>query len=100
MANRRKPARPEHNAREPAPPRGARSKRIADELAGLLEAGDHRAAAATARQALASPEGNAQDRPAALAALERVGPDRAVALAAAAGLGLLFAVAILGLLRS
>ncbi|OFX21517.1 MAG: hypothetical protein A2V77_05210 [Anaeromyxobacter sp. RBG_16_69_14] len=77
-----------------------KSKGVADELAGLLEAGDHRAAVARARQVLSDPAVNAKDHDAALATLARVTPGRAVAVVALAGLGLLVAAAFFGLLRT
>jgi hypothetical protein len=99
MSNRHQPAR-QRGARERGPPGGARSNGVNDELAGLLEAGDHRAATARARQVLSDPAVNAKDRDVALATLARVKPGRAVALVAMAGLGLLVAATIFGLLRT
>ena len=99
MSNRHQPAR-QRGPRERGPPGGVKSKGVADELAGLLEAGDHRAAVARARQVLSDPAVNAKDGDAALATLARVTPGRAVAVVALAGLGLLVAAAFFGLLRT
>lgn len=49
---------------------------------------------------LSDPAVNAKDRDVALATLARVKPGRAVALVAMAGLGLLVAATIFGLLRT
>ena len=100
MSNRHQSARHERAARERAPSRGSKPKGVVDELALLLEAGDHRAATDRARQVLCDPAVNAADREAALAALARVKPERAVALAVMAGFGLLVAAAAFGLLRT
>ena len=70
----------------------------AAELAVLLEAGDHRAAAALARRELAA--GPASDEgalAAARAALLRLGADRVEVVISLGGLGLLASVAALGL---
>jgi hypothetical protein len=69
----------------------------ADELAALLEAGDHRAAAARARELAARAGASDAERDAARAALARTSPERGALLAAAAGLALFLGVLLLGI---
>lgn len=76
--------------------RGPRAERIR----ALLEAGDHRAAAAEARAVLADPTAPGDERAQAAAALSSLAPDRGVLLAGALGVAAALGLAALVLIRS
>jgi hypothetical protein len=84
-------ARRDRKEREP------RARAVAPALAALLEAGDHRAAAARARELLADPATPAPERAAAEATLARASPEPGALVAAVIGLAIIAAVAALGL---
>lgn len=72
---------------------------LAEALEASFASGDHRAARARARAALADPAAGPAEREGAEAALRRVRPDPAAALLAGCALALLVLLAALGLAR-
>jgi plasmid stability protein len=71
-----------------------------DRLRALLDAGDHRSAAAEARALLADAASGEAERAEAAAVLASLAPDRGVALAGAAGLACALALVAWTLLAS
>ncbi len=94
---RRPSARVERSAKDSSTQHAPRG--LEAELSALLEAGDHRAAAARARAALGTPHLREEDREIARAALARVAPERGAVVAAVVGFAFVLGVALLGLAR-